>query len=69
MEINSFLVTPNITILEAMEVINKNAKGLVFICEENKLLGVATDGDIRRYILKHRDLSDSVLKVANQNTI
>lgn len=36
MNINSFLVTPNITILEAMEEINKNAKGVVFVCEEGK---------------------------------
>ena len=68
MEIDDFLVTPNITILEAMEVINKNAKGLVFICEENQLKGVATDGDIRRYILKNKDISNSILKVANRNT-
>ena len=69
MNINSFLVTPNITILEAMEVINKNAKGVVFVCEEKRFWGVVTDGDIRRYIIKYHDLSAPVLNVTNQNTI
>lgn len=69
MSIDNFLVSPDITILEAMEVINRNAKGIVFIGNSNRLLGTVTDGDIRRYILKKGDLSDRVIKIANCNTV
>lgn len=69
MTIDDFLVSPNITILEAMEVINKNAKGIVFISNANRLVGTVTDGDIRRYILKKGDLSDRVMKITNCNTV
>lgn len=69
MKISDFLITPNVTIFEAMEAINENAKGIVFICESDKLVGVVTDGDIRRYILQKGNLSENIMKIANLNTI
>jgi perosamine synthetase len=49
------------TILDAIEIINKNAKGMVFIVDqERKLCGVLTDGDIRRLILKGCPLQETV---------
>lgn len=69
MEIGDFIVNPNATIFEAMTQINKNARGIVFICNENELAGVVTDGDIRRYILQKGDLSQTIMRIANYNTI
>ena len=69
MNINNFIVNPSTTILEAMKVINENTKGIVFICAIKRLIGVVTDGDIRRYILQKGDLQNNVLKIANKNAI
>lgn len=44
-----------------MEVINKNALGVVFVVDQkDKLLGIATDGDIRRMLLSGVALTDSI---------
>lgn len=67
--IGDFLVTQDITIFQAMEAINNNARGIVFICEEKKLVGVVTDGDIRRYILQKGELSAPIVKIANRNMV
>lgn len=68
MEIKDFLVASDCLVIEAMKQINSNARGIVYVCEEGKLIGTVTDGDIRRYILKNGDLKDSVLKAANTDT-
>ena len=45
----SFLISPDSTVVEAMQKIDSNARGILFIIDKQwKLLGVATDGDIRR---------------------
>ncbi len=69
MKVNDFCIMSDSTILEAMKVINETAKGIVFVCEKGKLIGVVTDGDIRRYILQNGDLADAILKIANRNMI
>ena len=40
------------TIKNAMININKNKTGSVFITKNKSILGIVTDGDIRRYLLK-----------------
>ncbi len=67
MEIKDFLVAPECSVLEAMRQINRNTKGIVYVCKQEKLIGTVTDGDIRRYILKNGDLRDSVTKVVNMD--
>lgn len=69
MDFNYFIVTKELSILEVMNVINNNGRGIAFICEDGKLLGVVTDGDIRRYILKKGDLKESVHVITNYNPI
>lgn len=49
------------TIVDAMAMIDANAKGILFITDEdNKLVGSLTDGDIRRWILKAGSVGASV---------
>jgi dTDP-glucose pyrophosphorylase len=50
-----------------MEIINKNSKGTVFVCENDKVLATLTDGDIRRHILAGKALSASVMEAANRH--
>lgn len=65
MDIKDFIVSEDNSVIEVMKVIDKNAKGIAFICEKECLLGVVTDGDIRRYILKNGDLNNSIKNIAN----
>lgn len=67
MNIQDFIVADDISILEAMNKIDKNARGIIYVCDGMKLKGTLTDGDIRRYILKKGDLSVSVNEIANHN--
>ena len=68
MEINKYIISSDRSVLEAMEAININGKGLVFVCDDGNLLsGVITDGDIRRFILSGGALNMSSYDIANKN--
>jgi len=54
-------VQPDITIREAMKVLNRTAeKCLIVVDEEKKLLGTLTDGDLRRSILAGAKFTDLI---------
>jgi len=58
------------SILQAMEMININCKGILLVVNENnKLLGTITDGDVRRAILSGCQLSKSVIEIFNKNCL
>ena len=65
MILSDFIVTEEQTVLEVMKVIDNNAKGIAFVCKDNKLLAVVTDGDIRRFILRRGDLNSCIKDIAN----
>ncbi len=49
------------TLIDAWKVINANTKGIVFIVDdEKKLIGVLTDGDIRRHLIKGGKLEQDI---------
>ncbi len=55
-------------IFSAIEKINYEALGIVLVVDQNKkLLGVVTDGDIRRHLLKHGSLDAPVSLIMNDN--
>ena len=59
MDIRPFLVSPEVSVLKVVEIIDANRKGIALVVnEENKLLGVVTDGDVRRAILAGIDLKN-----------
>ena len=66
-ELSRYFVSPDATVLDAMSVIDATAKGVAFVCSDKKILGVITDGDVRRYIIHGGDLSFNVMDVANRN--
>ena len=45
-----YIITPDLPVIKAIEQINRNSQGIVYLCEAGRLVGVVTDGDIRRYI-------------------
>ncbi|MBQ9991392.1 MAG: CBS domain-containing protein [Lachnospiraceae bacterium] len=69
MKLDKYCVTSEVSILEAMKKINNNAKGIIYITEKGKAIGVVTDGDIRRYILSKGDLENSIHVIMNKSFI
>lgn len=65
MSLDKFLVSPDMTVIQVMNIINENAKGIAFICDSDQLIGTVTDGDVRRYILGQGDLNENIMKIAN----
>jgi len=63
-------IQPSATIKEAMEALDKTAeKVLLVVDDDQRLIGALTDGDIRRYILKERDLIATIQSAYNKNPI
>lgn len=70
MQLENYLIKSNITVLEAMKAIDKGAEGIVYVCDDDRhLLGVVTDGDIRRHIIHVGDLSVSVDTIMTRKPI
>lgn len=66
-QLELFLVSPDNTVVEAMQKIDSNARGILFVVDKNrKLLGVVTDGDIRRWLIKTGELTGTVDCVMNR---
>ena len=56
----------NITIRNALHLINENAKKILYVIDDDeKLVGVVSDGDIRRWILTNGALDVSITNVTN----
>lgn len=60
------LITPNTSIEEAINIIDRTALQIALVVDEDgKLLGTVTDGDIRRALLNHLNLDIAVERVMN----
>lgn len=69
-ELSPFLIRKSATVVEALQKIDKNSKGLLFIAgEANRLEGVITDGDVRRWLIKTGDLSGKVEEFMNSSPL
>lgn len=67
-QLMTFLISPYATVVEALQKIDANAKGILFVTDANRhLQGVITDGDIRRWLLRTGELQGSVQSIMNQN--
>lgn len=57
-KLEKFIITEEFSIVETMEKIGKNLKGIVFVIDKrNRLIGSVTDGDIRRWLISTGELS------------
>lgn len=65
---SNFLITDEANIRGAMEAITDNQRGSVVVVDnKNHLVGVISDGDIRRALLKGATLFTSVQDVVNMH--
>ncbi|MCW4446384.1 nucleotidyltransferase family protein [Vibrio splendidus] len=63
---NNVLIKPDNTIRDVLEIINNEALRVVLVVDEQQsLLGVVTDGDIRRGLLNNLSLTSEITQVMN----
>ena len=66
----NYTISQSSTIRESLAKIDLNSIGMVFICDDNqRVIGVATDGDIRSSLLNKFTLSDNIESAFNSNFI
>ena len=64
------LVSEKDTISDVIKNIDKSGLGISFVVDSRKiLLGSISDGDIRRAILKHKELTAKAFEIMNKNPI
>ena len=67
-DLSKFLGNQKLTVSEAMQRIDKNTCGILFLTDEqNRLAGCITDGDIRRYLLAGGQMTGLAIDAANKN--
>lgn len=69
MDIKEIIIDENYSIKEVIKKLDKTAKRILLVQNEGELVGVITDGDIRRWILKNGDLNECCEKIINKNPI
>ncbi len=68
MELSTYQIPITYSVKEAIEAIEAGGKKVVFITDEDgKLLGLFSDGDMRKYILNNGDLSLSIANAMNHS--
>ena len=68
MELKQYIISKSCNIREAIKKIDVNGDGLIFVVDHSdKVIGVLTDGDFRRAILKGISLSEPCINIANQD--
>lgn len=69
-EITEYLIPPNMSLRDTIEVIQKGAAQIALVINpDKKLLGTVTDGDIRRGLLKGETLESPVMHIMNSKFI
>jgi len=63
----NILLSPTSTIKKALEIINQGSMRIALVVEDNKLIGVISDPDIRRAMLKNISLEDNIESIYNTN--
>ena len=57
------------SIRDALKVIDSFGKRICYVIENSRLVGVLTDGDIRRSLLKGTSISDTVESIMNRDFV
>jgi len=65
-DLDKYVIDENSSVREALTKVDENHYGFIFSCNaDQKITGLATDGDIRRGLIKGITLDDSILSCAN----
>ena len=66
-DLKKYCVKSTDTIFNVIKQINKNKNQFVVVLKKNKFIGIITDGDIRRSILKKVKMSEVCFNIVNKN--
>ena len=67
-ELNSVIINKDVSIRDAVKIIDKNGFRIVHLVDEKDILkGIFTDSDFRRVVINRIDLSDPLSTVINNN--
>ncbi len=67
-DLEKYIIRTEDTILNALEGMNKNGVGTVFICDMHDIFyGTITDGDVRRYLVNGGDIHENVMLIVNRS--
>lgn len=69
MQLADYIIGTEYTVVDALKQIDKNSKGIVYVCKNKVLCGSVTDGDVRRHILNKGNISDNITTIMNSNPI
>lgn len=69
MEFSQYTIPEDLSIRDAMRIVNEKAGTNLFVCREGVLLASVSDGDIRRHILASGELDIPVSEIANYNPV
>ena len=65
---NKTIIPVDMSIGDALQILDDAGLGILLICSpDRQLLGVLTDGDIRRYLLRNHNLDVPVSSIMNQD--
>ena len=67
LDLEQFVGNISLTVSEAMQKIDNNTYGILFLRDENNMLvGCITDGDIRRFLLSGGKMTEAAIDAANK---
>ena len=69
MNINDYIVNKNENLSSVLKKIDKNEHGTIFIEDNSVIIGLATDGDIRRKLIKENKLSIKISECMNKDFV
>jgi D-glycero-alpha-D-manno-heptose-7-phosphate kinase len=65
-----FIIGKNASLKDAMQKIGANHHGMVMVVDDDgAVIGIATDGDIRKRLVRNASLADVITSVANPNFV
>jgi mannose-1-phosphate guanylyltransferase/mannose-6-phosphate isomerase len=68
--LENIIVKKNISILEALKLLDKNKKSFLIVLDNNKtVIGLITEGEIRRQLINGNSLNDKILYNTNFKSI
>ena len=69
MGIKHYIVCKDTTIKEVLKKLEKYRCRMVYVVEDDKLIGSVSEGDIRRFLLNDNDIKKAVFNIMNPNPI
>lgn len=60
------MISPSITIKETIKKLDETGKKILIVVDKDNVVGVVTDGDIRRWILNNGNFDEYISKIMNR---